>query len=474
MNERFLEAVGPIVVKEVRQGLRARVFAICFGLLLLACVTTSLVAFAEVREWDMRSLGPRYLTLFLSGLALTCFFVIPYTAYRSMAREREDETWVLLALTGLSSRRIVRGKVASALTQAALYSSAGAPFILFSYFLNGVDLPTLLIELGFASCWAVFVTSVAVSLGTEGHSRIGRSVIHFLVLGLLGAATAGGIAFGAALAEEGSQWVTDEGFMVFVFVFPAVLLSTSELVLEGAAAGLSLASEAAVKGVRLVFGAQLVVAVVGTYLGASLATSPHQHVAPLASIFTSMFIGAFGFFSVSERDGAPRSQKHVTWLTAGALRGWQLTMVLLVLATAAWAALSQLLPKATPFDQFDSKMCTLFAAPLYVGLYLSLAVAAGKWSPLRRLGEPVATRLSFFTLVVVAGVLFPVMAVIAKNRATDHLWNMLNPIFGMANYMEQLNANEARQGLVLLLSGWVGASTFAWMALKSTDKERIG
>ena len=157
MNERFLEAVGPIVVKEVRQGLRARVFAICFGLLLLACLTTSLVAAAEVREWDMQALGPRYLTLFLAGLSLLCFFVIPYTAYRSMAREREDETWVLLALTGLSSRRIVRGKVASALTQAALYSSAGAPFILFSYFLNGVDLPTLLIELCFAGCWAVFV-----------------------------------------------------------------------------------------------------------------------------------------------------------------------------------------------------------------------------------------------------------------------------------------------------------------------------
>ena len=187
-----------------------------------------------------------------------------------------------------------------------------------------------------------------------------------------------------------------------------------------------------------------------------------------------MFLVAFGFFSVSEGDGAPRSQKHVAWLTAGALRGWRLTMVLLVLTTAAWAALSQLLPKATPFEQFDRKMCTLFAAPLYVGLYLSLAVVVGKWSPLRKLGEPVATRLSFITLVVIAGVLSPVMAVVFESRPTDRSWNMLNPIFGLGNYMDRLNSDEARHGLVLLVSCWLIASGLAWAVLKDRDKERIG
>ena len=76
------------------------------------------------------------------------FFIIPYSAYRSLAREREDETWVLLILTGLGPRRILRGKVASFLVQAGLYASAVGPFLLFSYYLNGIDLPTILLVLG--------------------------------------------------------------------------------------------------------------------------------------------------------------------------------------------------------------------------------------------------------------------------------------------------------------------------------------
>ncbi|MBS1152546.1 MAG: transporter, permease protein [Myxococcaceae bacterium] len=471
MNERFLEAVGPIVVKEVRQGLRARVFAISFGLLLLACLVTSLVAAAEVREWDVQALGPQYLSLFLGGLSLVCFFVIPYTAYRSMAREREDETWVLLALTGLSSRRIVRGKVASALTQAGLYASAGAPFVLFSYFLNGVDLPTLLIEIGFAGCWAVFVTSVAVALGTEGHTRMGRAATHFLVLGLLAAATLGGIVFGANLAREGAQWLNEESFVIFACAFPVVLLTTAALVLEGAAAGLALASDATVKGARLVFVAQLLLALMGTYLGASLATPAHRDLPVVASILSAIFVAAFGFFSVSERDGFPRSQPARTWLTAGALRGWKLTMLVLVAGAFAWAGLHQLLPPGG--RNFDRTLYAIFAAPLYVGLYLSLAVVIGRLTPMRRLGEPVATRLSFLVLVLAAAVLFPVAAVLAGERANDRGWNLLNPIFGMVNYADRLNLSQAKAGIAMLAGGWAVSAILAWVVLKRRDGARI-
>ena len=45
--ERLVETVGPIVVKEVRQGLRARVFAIFFGTLLVACLSMALIALAD-------------------------------------------------------------------------------------------------------------------------------------------------------------------------------------------------------------------------------------------------------------------------------------------------------------------------------------------------------------------------------------------------------------------------------------------
>ena len=49
LSERFVESVGPIVVKEVRQGLRAKVFALFFGSLLVVCLSMALVAVAGLR-----------------------------------------------------------------------------------------------------------------------------------------------------------------------------------------------------------------------------------------------------------------------------------------------------------------------------------------------------------------------------------------------------------------------------------------
>src|SRR5262249_6978199 len=136
---RLSDAINPIVVKEVRQGLRTRVFWICFSLMLLACVTIALVAFASAEEKGVNQDGAYYFFAFFTCLGIAQFFIIPYSAYRSLAREREDETWVLLTLTGLGPRRILRGKFGSYLVQAALYGSAAGPFLLFSYYLNGID-----------------------------------------------------------------------------------------------------------------------------------------------------------------------------------------------------------------------------------------------------------------------------------------------------------------------------------------------
>ena len=61
---------------------------------------------------------------YLTALGAVTFFVIPFVAFRSMLRELEDETWVLLTLTGLGSISIVRGKWVSAMSQALLFGSA--------------------------------------------------------------------------------------------------------------------------------------------------------------------------------------------------------------------------------------------------------------------------------------------------------------------------------------------------------------
>src|SRR5262245_11512527 len=108
LGERIAERVNPIIVKEIRQGLRTRAFWIFFSLMLIACVIISLIAAATGEGWTNR--GKTYFLVYDVCLGFVQFFVILYSAYRSMVRECEEETWVLLTLTGLGSRRILRGK----------------------------------------------------------------------------------------------------------------------------------------------------------------------------------------------------------------------------------------------------------------------------------------------------------------------------------------------------------------------------
>ncbi len=184
--------VNPLVVKEVRQGLRTEVFWFCFALLVLACLGAAMAAFAQHRAGDVVDLGPRYFFLFFVALSAVKLFVVPFGAFRSLSREREDDTWTLLVLTGLSARRILRGKVTSALLQGGVYASAVAPFMLFSYFLNGIDLPTLLTVLGLSAVLAFSLCCMAVAAATVGTRGPTRALAHFAwraVPALLGAAS---------------------------------------------------------------------------------------------------------------------------------------------------------------------------------------------------------------------------------------------------------------------------------------------
>ena len=183
-GERLADRVNPIVVKEVRQGLRTRVFWIFFSLMLVACLFISLFAFAASDGIADRAGQATFIAYFVC-LGFVQFFVIPYAAYRSMSREAEDETWVLLTLTGIGPRRILAGKLGSSVLQGMLYASAATPFLLFSYFLNGIDLPTIIVGVVVSMGYQVFLVSVSVSLATLAESRLVRALLHFVLLGVL-------------------------------------------------------------------------------------------------------------------------------------------------------------------------------------------------------------------------------------------------------------------------------------------------
>lgn len=444
-GDRLQDRVGPIVVKEVRQGLRAKVFAIFFSVLLTACLMAALVAVAEVGErTGDATLGRNFLAAYLVGLGAVTCFVIPFTAFRSMLREQEEETWVLLLLTGLGGRNIVRGKWVSAMSQALLFASAAAPFVVFTYFLNGIDIPQIVTALGLLAAWTCLLTALGIAIATQAHSRLGRTFAHFVALATLGAGTFAAFAFGVLLAEEGTRLLQQDGFVTFCLGLFLFALAVTHLVLEGAAAGLALPSEAASAGPRK---AMALITLVGLAfgVGAFLVHRPNAEGPAAGSVLTSLFLVACGVFAVSEKDGFPPRLAARGWLKPGALRSFWLVVGLLVLCTLAWGVLYGL----SHGDGSGKRLRALLAAPAFPLLYLSAAAFFGRVSFLRRAGEPVATRIAFAVTVVLGSVVPPLIALLGGGRGNDKSVNALNPVIGMVNFLDR-SGRELDGALVFL------------------------
>lgn len=463
-SERFAEAAGPIVVKEVRQGLRGRVFTIFFSTLLVVCFGVALVAFADAAEAGGSTSGQSTFGAFLTALGGVCFFVIPFAAFRSMLREMEDETWVLLSLTGLGPRSITRGKWASAMSQAMLFGSACAPFVLFTYFLNGVSLVQIVECLSLAVTWTALLTAVGVALATQPRTRLGRAIIHFVVLGVLGAGAVVGIVLAWQFSRHAASGDAGRNAVIGGLLFQSLL---TWLVLEGAAASLALPTEPASREPRF---ALIVVSLGALVFGAAVFIAEHgrRNDAAAGQVIVMAFLTVAMFACLSEADGWPARVPVRGFLSKpGALRSATLIVGLMTLSTVMWLGLV-----AVNRDASERSLRGILAAYMYPLLYGSLAVLLGRLTPLRNMSEPGATRAGFVIAVGAGMVLSMVSGLLFDNRADSQAFNALNPVFGLANFLGR-DYGAALDGAIVLLFAVTLLFTFlASVVLWNRDQER--
>ena len=455
--ERWGDRLNPLVVKEVRQGLRSRVFWVCFGLMLLACFMVSLSAFVSSRDNGMTPQGQGFFFSFFFCLGVVHYFIIPYSAYRSLAREREDETWVLLVLTGLGPRKILRGKVASYLVQAGLYASAVGPFLLFSYYLNGIDLPTILVVLGLGAAWLVFLTVVAVCAATLADGRMGRALVHFLLLGTLGMSFIYTLMAAFFFSEQGYRFATrDDDLLLFVGTSLWLMLSNAWLLFETAAARLSLTTENYARGPRLALVVQTALTALfalGIYVKLGF-TSPGAFVA--LSVGGGVHLAITGLFVATDQDGQARTLRAGTrpWslLRPGALRGFRLAVLLQLAWGAVCCALFAHL-NASPGSPHDTNLsAVMFAPALYAIIYLSLPLLVGRLPRSERLASPAVIRVLFFVFVGLAGSVPPLLALLGDLAADDMLVNLLNPFIGLGKLVTLQLSEDAGGGELGMLA----------------------
>jgi hypothetical protein len=281
------EWLNPILVKEVRQALKSRQFSITFTLVLCLSWLWTIGGIALLPDVAFSANGPELFFGYYIILAFPLILIVPYSAFRSLIAEREDNTYELVAITTLRPRQIVGGKLGSAVAQMAVYFSAVAPCLAFTYLLRGIDVPTIcfimfytfLASLGFSLC-ALLMATVA----KEKHWQVMISVL--IIVGLF-YAFIGACAICHELLRSTRSTFNDPDFWSWNICLQMAFWSTFALFYLAAAAQLTFTSENRSTPIRIAMLGQHVL--LATWFG-YLVMSAHDNLYDRISAYGAIYI----------------------------------------------------------------------------------------------------------------------------------------------------------------------------------------
>ncbi len=311
-----------IMVKEARQALKSYQFFVTYTIVILTvAIWTGLMFFGDSNNfsqtnWEDVSKNLFYGYCVILGVPLC--IIVPFSAFRSLAREYEDGTIQLISITTMKPYQIVLGKLSTAMLQMVIYLSVIAPCIALTYMLEGISYPLIGITLLIAVGGSIFLTILGLLLAGASRSyALGMGISVFFVLGLgllyLGWWTllneiVDGYGFNA------NDIASDEG-QVTTYGFTAFLGSVALVMLTAAAAQISFDSDNRSTPIRIALLIQLTLFLAMLVMIAALIRRPE----PLfgMSLFAGHFWLVVGCMLVSEKPGlSDRVQRSLpkTWL----------------------------------------------------------------------------------------------------------------------------------------------------------------
>ena len=170
----FSDRLSPMVVKELRHGLRARMFtSILMGthVLLIVLMSGALLGVPPEMVHGM----------FWGGAALAFMLFMPMRGANSLAAETKDGTLDMLILTSISSTRIVRGKWAALMSQNLLLATSLLPYMVARYQFGGVEIVGEAVALLCLLLGSALVTAAIVAFSSQS-SRVLRVFLGLAIL----------------------------------------------------------------------------------------------------------------------------------------------------------------------------------------------------------------------------------------------------------------------------------------------------
>lgn len=160
----------PIVVKEVRQGLKSRAFIVSF-----ICLQTFVVLSLMI-QIIYGSNQIYFDGIFMVVPAIVALIAMPARAIGGVHQERTAATLDLLTMTRMTSWDIVKGKWLALVLQLFLLLVSILPFLVVRYFLGSIEIASQLIQFGFLSLCSMMLLALGIA-SSCGKSRLVRSFI---------------------------------------------------------------------------------------------------------------------------------------------------------------------------------------------------------------------------------------------------------------------------------------------------------
>ncbi len=173
------DRLSPILVKELRQGIRSQLFT---GSFLVVQALLFVFGLSFVSSDSLQN-DPAVDSLFFwTTLALPLLVLVPVSASQAIEREVSGRTLELLLVTRLSSYRIVLGKWASVVVQASLLLVSALPYVILRYFLGGVDVVGELLTLGGLLLGSGILAGIAMGFWSLNLPRLGKWAAVLLLI----------------------------------------------------------------------------------------------------------------------------------------------------------------------------------------------------------------------------------------------------------------------------------------------------
>ncbi len=224
--------MNPIVIKELRQAVNGRfVASLLILFLMISILTFSLIAMSAAGSSNVITDGGQdFLFAMQCVLVIVCMVFLPGYAGLRLAGEWSDSNTDLMFITTIKPRAVIWGKLLATVILGMMIYAACMPFMMLSFMIRGVDLPTIVMILliGFSSVvigiqLGIFAATLSTALGFR------------LLLGLLILVALGYLAWGTLMMSHDaidfglfSSW--DDGQMwAFLSSWLVMLISVLSL-----------------------------------------------------------------------------------------------------------------------------------------------------------------------------------------------------------------------------------------------------